>query len=240
MEGSDNPVATAPAPLGTVAGSSIGEWMEEALSDPDSKAFMEKEYLDYVIENMRELHNGLQRSTIIILTLVLLFALMATGSITAIDLGITEITNLSPVHKLLPAIFSVYLIQITVSFAQYNIAEMAFFGIMKSRHPVVREKDLDYIIKPPSLDNFAALVDSMFFNEKRMVFAKRVSLSIGVAYYGLLLLLPIVFGIFAAISLFQEYGHTDILVWTSTVVTALSVIVTVVVLTLLFDERLSN
>ena len=211
--------------------------MQEALDDPQSREFMENEYLDHLIENMREINNGVHRSSLVLLTLILLFALMTTGSIAAIDLGITEITDLSPVHKLLPAIIGVYFIHLIVSLGNIIATDTAFESMINLRYPVVFNRHLHYLIMPPSINNFSGLIEDILSEEHEFRIAKGVSMAAGLFYYISIFVLPMVFGLFAIAILYRMYGTRDVLVWVSATVTALSILVSLMLLTILMLNR---
>jgi len=180
--------------------------------DPDSR----KEALDYfksLGETRKDLAQNLNRSALLLVATVVIFELLSSSKAKQVNLVGFTFEDLSLIHKLLPALIAYTFFELVIASVRYREnLNLNFLG-MRQLQRNLTDNDLYPPLLPPTRAFFTMLIRLSPANTTPYsIWRDRCLILLSVP---IILLVPVGFCIRAYINLFQRYGLSSIVTWTS-------------------------
>jgi hypothetical protein len=195
---------------------SLDQRAQDAFGDND--ASYAEEFVKSARESLKEVSDSLTRTTLLVLTLCAAFELLARAPGKITFFGI-ELTEPGVIEKLLPIVIAYLFYEQRILSVKWADLVTISQSLMRRFHPRVRENGLDTLLHPRLL----ALWDVGKLTEERYRPSEEFDYQVSSAFSLGVLILPLLFQIYAFARLFLRYDNRDVLVWVSLFLSSLIV-----------------
>jgi hypothetical protein len=180
---------------------------------PEATASFGNQYLEMLLQNLRETDKGIRYVTAAVIFLIFTFELFARAAVSEISLGPVKLSELSLIHRLLPALAAYFLFELVSLYDLRSRGAHVFYAGIAKFYPDVYATDLEAYLLPSSPTVFG---DSRFLDSEHSTAKIQKFLNYVIAT--VLILGTLIFIASALYRLFGIFGRADPIVWISSVV----------------------
>jgi hypothetical protein len=196
---------------------SARERIESVLADADNREYG-KTYLADLKENWKETTTAIGKTLLLAALSMTLFELLTRGAISKASYAGVEVTDLSLIRKVLPAIVAYFYLDLVVLHMRNMHLRRTYIGAFSKLYPAFKQERLEYFTAPRM--HTATFMPYLIFDPKEKQGGVYVALMLSLAIVSLFLTIPL-FEVYAYIIQLRRISVEDPLVWATLPVTLL-------------------
>jgi hypothetical protein len=123
----------------------------DAAFDGESQSAFDLKYLEYILENWRDMGRSMRRSLIAVVLFMAAFVLLRGAKTAQVTVGPLRITNVSAILIAIPVVVAVLLYESTGYVAGYALFREVANELVRKLHPPIHDNDLGWLLSPPTI-----------------------------------------------------------------------------------------